>query len=79
MVNNHLVATLADFGISIMGGATSATQGTKAIGTFQYLAPEALKRNSPTQESDIWAFGCICVEVGSYSAVFIVYVFLIIE
>ena len=69
MVNGHFVAMLADFGISTMIGATSTTQGSMAIGAFQYLAPEAFKQVSSTQESDIWAFGCVCLEVGSHSII----------
>ena len=65
MVNGHFVAMLLDFGISIMNGANSTTQGPMAIGTYQYLAPEAFRQVLPTMKSDIWAFGCICLEVGS--------------
>ena len=65
MVNGHFVAKLSDFGVSTITGATSTTQGTMAIGAFQYLAPEAFKQVLPTQQSDIWAFGCICLEVGT--------------
>ena len=66
LVNGHFVAKLYDFGVSTLTDASSETQQDVNIGTFQYLAPEAFKQVLSTMESDIWAFGCICLEVGFY-------------
>ena len=76
MVNGHFVAMLLDFGISILSGVSSTTQGTMAIGTYQYLAPEIVIEGSQTLESDIWAFGCLSLEVGSYLSIAYIYGFL---
>lgn len=54
---------LTDFGVSYMQGATRLTQSNGLVGTFQYMAPEVLQGNSPSKESDIWAFGLLLYEM----------------
>lgn len=57
-------ALICDFGLSIAldglkTGFTSSTMG----GSVRFLAPELLVSSTPTVATDIYAFGCVCVEV----------------
>ncbi|KAG8896866.1 hypothetical protein FRB99_008607 [Tulasnella sp. 403] len=60
--NQH--AMLCDFGLSkSTEGATTVTTGNNG-GTSRYWSPELFSPgNRPTLESDIWAWGCLLLEI----------------
>ncbi|KAJ3475528.1 hypothetical protein NLI96_g11783 [Meripilus lineatus] len=68
LINAKGKALLADFGDSVIadvGGSSTEQQG---LGRIPWKAPELLRSRQgfrPTCESDIYAFGCTCVEVYS--------------
>lgn len=43
--------------------STTASWGTAAGGAVRWLAPEVLKGSRSTYKSDVYAFGCVCLEV----------------
>ena len=56
-------ACLCDFGLSIMDdglptGHTSSDFG----GSLRFLAPELLENSRKTAATDVYAFGCLCIE-----------------
>ncbi|KXN91801.1 Serine/threonine-protein kinase HT1 [Leucoagaricus sp. SymC.cos] len=57
-------AMLADFGISRISRTLPTTSTNVTAGTANWMAPELLlhEKPSPTRESDVWAFGCLCYE-----------------
>ncbi|KAJ3552781.1 hypothetical protein NP233_g12795 [Leucocoprinus birnbaumii] len=59
-------AMLTDFGASHVA-RPNPTTATHAAFTFHWAAPELLKEDdvSPSQASDVWAFGCVIYEVVS--------------
>ncbi|KAG8957354.1 hypothetical protein FRC03_010224, partial [Tulasnella sp. 419] len=66
LVNEHCRACLCDFGSTRMiegaSGFTTSSLNTKA--TLRFMSPERLMEDEPpTIASDVWAFGCIVVEV----------------
>ncbi len=56
-------ARLSDFGIAYLTGGKGLTQGGGAVGTPQYLSPEALGGEPLDARSDIWAFGVVLFEM----------------
>ncbi|KAJ7762210.1 kinase-like domain-containing protein [Mycena metata] len=70
LVNKDWSACLADFGLSGFsdGGSTGQTSSKRA-GSAYWMAPELLApeqfgtKFSRTQASDVYAFGCVCLEV----------------
>jgi serine/threonine protein kinase len=58
---------LADFGVSRIAMTNAGiTTAADSGGTANWMAPELLTAEElppATQESDVWAFGCICYEV----------------
>ncbi|KAG8923579.1 hypothetical protein FRC02_011051 [Tulasnella sp. 418] len=66
LVDDHGAACLCDFGstrlIEGITGFTTTSQNGKA--TLRFSAPERLMEDKPpTTASDIWAFGCVVIEV----------------
>eukprot|EP00045_Choanoeca_perplexa_P014924 m.178812 g.178812 ORF g.178812 m.178812 type:complete len:524 (+) comp16842_c0_seq22:2832-4403(+) len=61
---------LADFGLSRFVALTTSYYSTNAELElpFRWSAPESLIRSRFSQESDIWSFGVVCVEVYSNGA-----------
>merc|ERR1719174_16803 len=51
LLNEHLVAKIADFGISKEAATRRATTGLSAAGTMGYIAPEAMLRGSDVEVS----------------------------
>lgn len=55
---------LADFGISIIKGSRlNINENKKTVGTIQYLAPEVIKGNGSSFQSDIYALGILFYEL----------------
>ena len=70
-------AKLLDFGLAKSGGTVAAgvgmsmaattppnitAQGT-ILGTFRYMAPEQIEGSEADARSDLWAFGCVLLEM----------------
>ncbi|KZW02406.1 kinase-like protein [Exidia glandulosa HHB12029] len=63
LVSDEGRGLLADFGISAV---RDPSQTASSTGTFRWMAPELFKeRPVLTQEADIWAMGCVIVELVS--------------
>jgi hypothetical protein len=54
---------LADFGISSVVTRTTCIMPTSIEGTFNYMAPELFQRGGYGQQVDVWALGCVIVEM----------------
>ena len=54
---------LTDFGVAHMGEMDSLTGSGTAVGTLDYLAPEALNGGTVGVRADIWSFGVILFEM----------------
>ncbi|KXN85914.1 PAB-dependent poly(A)-specific ribonuclease subunit PAN3 [Leucoagaricus sp. SymC.cos] len=77
LVSQSQRAMLADFGVSTV---VSTNVGTTTVGDFNgtphWMAPELLlsaEHPPPTEQSDMWGFGCICFEVEAGRIPFIEY------
>lgn len=65
---------LTDFGLSLIAEGTAYNYGSHhGGGALRWIAPElfdpeefGLDNTRPTAKSDIYAFGCICVEVSTF-------------
>ncbi|KAJ6476178.1 kinase-like domain-containing protein [Mycena sanguinolenta] len=68
LINEEWSACLADFGLSIFSDAT-ASMTTNRGGSLYWMAPELLDPDRfgikfiRTPASDVYAFGCVCVEL----------------
>lgn len=69
LVSDSYQAQLCDFGFSSMkvDKGSSLVESSAANGTWRWMSPELLSDDNPrhTKASDIWAFGCLLVEVSS--------------
>ncbi|KAG8951994.1 hypothetical protein FRC04_005327 [Tulasnella sp. 424] len=66
LVTDERTAVIADFGLSqLVDNADSGLTTTKALkGSLRYLSPELLEDGARhTLRSDVWAFGCVMMEV----------------
>ncbi|KAJ7017023.1 kinase-like domain-containing protein [Mycena alexandri] len=70
LISNECRACLADFGLSSFSNATaSRTNSTHRAGSIRWMAPELIaperfgKKFVRTAASDIYAFGCVCMEL----------------
>lgn len=68
LINKDWSACLADFGLSIFSDATRSMT-TNRGGSLYWMAPELLDPDrfglqfARTPASDVYAFGCVCLEV----------------
>lgn len=64
-VQNNGSVALADFGLTVIADVGSSLTRTGRIGAAGWRAPELLDIDPvrPTEKSDVYAFGCVCVEV----------------
>ncbi|KXN82444.1 hypothetical protein AN958_02547 [Leucoagaricus sp. SymC.cos] len=67
LISQSQRALLADFGVlSILNTNMGTSSAGNFLGTACWMAPELLIAEeqpvAPTQESDMWGFGCICFE-----------------
>ncbi|KAF9457394.1 hypothetical protein BDZ94DRAFT_232746 [Collybia nuda] len=70
LINDEWQACLADFGLTVVSETTLATQTSNGHGSMRWMAPElhdpeffGFNRFLRTPASDIYAFGCVCLEV----------------
>ncbi|KAJ7233312.1 kinase-like domain-containing protein [Mycena rebaudengoi] len=70
LINDKWSACLADFGLTSLSDATAATTSSNRAGSVRWMAPELLAPDrfghlefSRTPASDIYAFGCVCLEL----------------
>ncbi|KAJ6587629.1 kinase-like domain-containing protein, partial [Mycena vulgaris] len=69
LVDDNGHACLTDFGLAVLSDATT-TQTPDGAGSVQWMAPElfnptafGLQNPARTPASDIYAFGCVCLEL----------------
>ncbi|KAJ7233189.1 kinase-like domain-containing protein [Mycena rebaudengoi] len=70
LINDEWSACLADFGLASLSDATAASYSSNRVGTVRWMAPELLAPDrlgynqfSRTPASDVYAFGCVCLEL----------------
>ncbi|KAG8949533.1 hypothetical protein FRC04_008466 [Tulasnella sp. 424] len=66
LINHEIRAMLADFGLprALEANSTGLTTSKTIKGSLRYMSPELLMQNaSHTLASDVWAFGCVALEV----------------
>jgi tetratricopeptide (TPR) repeat protein/TolB-like protein len=59
--NGH--ASILDFGLALMGGATRLTQPGRVVGTASYMSPEQADGRAVDCRSDLWALGVVLYEM----------------
>ena len=66
-MGDHFEPKLSDFGLSALFGIDTMTLGTNSglAGTLRFMAPEFFTQGAQqaTVSSDMYAFGCLCIEV----------------
>lgn len=70
MIDGDLHIRLTDFGLALLSDAGSSSMGSQGGGGTRWTAPEVLNGKRPSCESDVYAFGCVCVEVNQLSSLF---------
>ena len=67
LVDDNLCIKLGDFGLSTFIDSSTLSSGTHPGGTVRWMSPELLKTeiSRPNPMSDIYSFGCTCIEVGA--------------
>ncbi|KAF5367997.1 hypothetical protein D9758_004485 [Tetrapyrgos nigripes] len=70
LINDDWQACLTDFGLTVFTDATPASTSSQHSGSVRWMAPElhvpeqfGLDRSRLTPETDIYAFGCVCLEL----------------
>ncbi|KAJ7269790.1 kinase-like domain-containing protein, partial [Mycena rebaudengoi] len=70
LINDEWSACLADFGLTSLSDATTATHTSNRAGSIRWMAPELIApdrfgngRFTRTPASDVYAFGCVCLEL----------------
>jgi serine/threonine protein kinase len=74
LLDDEWHARLADFGLTAFAEATMPSQSTSRRGSIRWMAPELHRPQSVgldvfkrTPATDVYAFACICVEVGTFT------------
>ncbi|KAJ7279128.1 kinase-like domain-containing protein [Mycena rebaudengoi] len=70
LINDEWSACLADFGLTSLSDTTTATHTSNRAGSIRWMAPELIdpdrfghRQFTRTPASDVYAFGCVCLEV----------------
>ncbi|CAL1711994.1 unnamed protein product [Somion occarium] len=63
LIDNDFRVQLADFGLAQFADASSASAGSQGGGAVRWLAPELLRGSRSNYASDVYAFGCVWLEV----------------
>ncbi len=66
LIDEDLRVRLADFGLARFGDSTTATIGSFQGGATRWMSPELFHGAPSTYSSDVYAFGCVCFEVGEW-------------
>jgi serine/threonine-protein kinase len=62
LLDRQDTAFLTDFGLAKGRGYTALTRPDQVVGTLDYLAPEVVRGDDATAQSDVYALGCVVYE-----------------
>ncbi|KAH7388404.1 hypothetical protein KP509_16G074300 [Ceratopteris richardii] len=63
MLDSQMNARLGDFGLARLYGHDAAPNTTNVAGTWGYMAPESFFTRKATEQTDVFSFGALIIEV----------------